>query len=65
MTVAPTTPKTSVLKRAWKGFLTAVTSSVAVKEEKNIAVVIVTGVLLSVGATDGLVQLVTKIIENL
>lgn len=55
----------AVLKRAWAGFLTAITSAVAVKAEKNIAVTVVTGVLVAIGATDGLVQLVTSVINNL
>lgn len=54
-----------VLKRAWYGFKTAVTSSAAVKQEKNLAITITTGVLLAVGASDGLVQLVVRIIDGL
>ena len=55
----------AILKRALAGFLTVVTSGAAVKEEKNIAVLVVTGVLLSVGASAGLVSLVTSIVQGL
>jgi hypothetical protein len=53
-----------IVKRAWAGFLTAVTSSSAVKAEKNLAVTVVTGVLLAVGASTGLVELVQALISN-
>ena len=62
--VAPSKFKT-LAKKVWAGFLTAVTSSAAVKDEKNIAVTVVTGILLSVGATAGLVTLVTQVIQGL
>ena len=55
----------AILKRALAGFLTVVTSGAAVKEEKNIAVLVVTGVLVSTGATVGLVSLATSIINSL
>ena len=55
----------TLAKKVWAGFLTAVTSSAAVKDEKNIAVTVVTGILLSVGATAGLVTLVTQVIQGL
>lgn len=54
-----------ILKKALDGFLTAVTSSAAVKGEKNLAITIVTGVAIAVGASDGLVQIITKIIQGL
>lgn len=55
----------TILKKVWAGFLTAVTSSAAVKAEKNLAVTVVTGILISVGASVGLIDLVTKIIQSL
>lgn len=55
----------AVLKKAWAGFAAAITSSVAVKEEKNIAVLVVTGILVAVGASDGLVQIVVSVINGL
>ncbi len=62
--VAPSKFK-RILKRAWAGFLTAATSSAAVKDEKNIAVTVVTGVLLSIGASAGLVSLISSLIQGL
>lgn len=56
---------TNILKRAWKGFLSAATSSAAVQGEKNLAVTIVSGVLLSVGASVGLVDIVSSLIQGL
>lgn len=55
----------AVLKRALAGFLTAITSSSAVKAEKNLTVTVVTGVLVAVGASDGLVTLVTQVVNSL
>lgn len=55
----------AVLKRAWAGFLAAATSSAAVKQEKNLAVTVVSGILLSVGASVGLVDLVSNLIQGL
>lgn len=55
----------SFLKKALAGFLTAITSSAAVKAEKNIVVTVVTGTLVAIGATDGLVHLATSIINSL
>lgn len=54
-----------ILRRALKGFLTAITSSAAVKGEKNLAVVVVTGVLVAAGASDGLVNAVTALVNAL
>lgn len=54
-----------ILKRAWAGFLTAITSSAAVTAEKNLAVTVVTGLLVTIGATDGLVQAVQSLISAL
>lgn len=63
---APAAPSKvgGILKRAWKGFLTAATSSAAIKSEKNLTVTIITGVLLSVGASAGLVDLVSQLIQG-
>lgn len=55
----------AILKKAWAGFVTAVTSSAVEKQEKNIAVTVITGVLLSIGASDGLVQLVSQVVNSL
>jgi hypothetical protein len=66
LAVVPKEPGfTRILHRAWEGFLTAVTSSAAVKAEKNLAVTVITGVLLSLGASVGLIDLITKIIQGL
>ncbi len=54
-----------IAKRALAGFLTAITSSAAVTAEKNLAVTVVTGVLVALGASVGLVSLVTSIIQGL
>lgn len=53
------------LKKAWAGFVTAVTSSAVEKQEKNLAVTVVTGILVAVGASDGLVQLVVQVVNAL
>ena len=47
--------------RAWRGFLAAVTSTEAVKAEKSLAVLIAVRVLIAVGASDALIQLVQKL----
>lgn len=57
--------KNGIFKRALAGFLAAITSSAAIKAEKNLGVTIATGILVAIGATDGLVQLVTSIINGL
>ena len=51
-----------VLKKAWRGFLAAITSPTAVEQEKNLAVFLITRVLISVGASAGVVALVAKLI---
>lgn len=50
------------MRKAWHGFRAAVTSPEAVKQERSLAVMIVTRVLLAIGAGDALVQLAGKII---
>lgn len=45
----------SYFKKAWKGFVAAVTSPTAVKQEKSAAVFITTRIVLSLGASAGVV----------
>lgn len=52
------------LKAALAAFVAAVTSPTAVKAEKSVAVLVVTRVLLSVGASAALVDLIVKIIGH-
>lgn len=58
--MTPTT-EPSKLKKAWRAFLAAITSPTAVKQEKSVAVFIVTRVLLAIGASEGLIKLVQAI----
>jgi hypothetical protein len=50
----------TVLSRVGRAVLAALTSPEAVKAEKSIAVLVVTRVLLAVGASAGLVELAVK-----
>ena len=50
-----------MLRKAWKGFLAAVTSPEAVKAEKSLAVFIAVRVLQAVGAGAGLAALVEQL----
>ena len=65
MTVAPVAPAPSKWRKILNGVLAAATSAAAVKEEKSLAAIVVTGLLLSVGASAGLVSLATQIINSL
>ena len=58
--MASKTQAEGIFKRAAHAFLAAVTSPEAVKQEKNLAVLIVTRVALAVGASASLVSLVGK-----
>lgn len=48
-------------KKAWRGFIAAVTSPTAVKHEKSLAVFIAVRVLQAVGASAALVALIEKL----
>lgn len=50
------------LRVAFHAFLAAITSPEAVKLQRGLATLVVTRVLIAVGASVGLVELVTKII---
>jgi len=50
-----------MLKKVWKGFLAVVTSLDAVTAEKSLAVLVVTRVLLAIGASASLVELIAKL----
>lgn len=49
------------VSKAWHGFLAAITSPEAVAKERSLAVLIAVRILLAVGASDALVQLVQKL----
>jgi len=51
-----------MLKKALRAFLAAVTSPEAVKHEKSLAVLVITRVLLAVGASASLVALIEKLL---
>jgi hypothetical protein len=63
----PKAPSKTVawLKKAVAAVATVVTSSSAVTAEKSLGVLIVTGVLTSLGAGYGAVELATRIIQGL
>lgn len=50
------------IKKAWAGFVAAITSPTAVAKEKNLAVFVGVRVALSLGASAGLVAAVAKIV---
>jgi hypothetical protein len=52
----------ATLAKAARAFVAAITSPEAVKQEKSLAVLVVTRVLLAIGAGDALVQLVQKLV---
>lgn len=52
-------------RKAWNGFRAAITSPEAVKAEKSLAILIVTRVLLAIGAGDAFVRLAEQIINGL
>lgn len=52
-------------KKAGAAVVAVVTSSAVVKQEKSLGVMIAAGMLLSLGASDGLVQLVSQFINSL
>jgi hypothetical protein len=52
------------LRKAWAGLRAGVTTPDAVKAEKAVGVIVATRILIAVGATDALVQLVTKLINS-
>lgn len=51
----------TILSKAAKGFVAAVTSPEAVKVERSLAVLVATRVLLAIGAGDALVRLVQQL----
>jgi hypothetical protein len=58
----PTVPgKKGIAQRALAALVSAVTSPEAIKAEKNLAVLVVARVALAVGASAGLVALITKL----
>ena len=55
----PVAPSTA--RKAWRGFLAGITSTDAVKLEKSLVVLVVTRVLISLGASAGVVDLITRV----
>lgn len=51
------------LKKVGTAIVAALTSPEAVKQEKSLAVLVITRVLLAAGATDGLIQLVKQLLS--
>jgi hypothetical protein len=56
------TPSVSPGRKAWRGFLAGVTSTDAVKLEKSLAALIITRVVISLGASAGIADLVTRVL---
>lgn len=52
----------TTLKKIWNGIKAGLTSTEAVKAEKSIATLVVTRVLLAIGASAAFVELAQKII---
>lgn len=48
----------TLARKAWNGFLAAVTSPTAIEKEKSLAILIAVRVLIAVGASDGLIRIV-------
>jgi hypothetical protein len=55
----------AVARRTARALVAAVSSTEAVKAEKNLAVLVISRTLLSVGASASLVVLVEKIVQSL
>lgn len=53
----------SKLKQMGRAVVAAVTSPTAVKEEKSLAVLVLTRLLLAAGASEGIVQLVQLVVK--
>lgn len=62
VTAAP--KKTSTLKKLGAAFLAAITTPTAIKEERSLAALIVFRLLLAVGASTGLVDLIVKAVHG-
>lgn len=59
-----TAAKQNVFKKAWHGVVAAVTSPAAVKQERSLAALVVGRVLLAVGSSYGVEQLIVKIVHG-
>lgn len=52
------------LNAIWHALVAAVTSPTAVKQERSLAAFIITRLLLAAGATEGVVQIVQKLVNG-
>lgn len=51
-----------MLKKAWAGLLAGVTTPGAIKAEKALGVIVVTRILIAIGAGDALIKLAQQLI---
>lgn len=52
-----------MIRKIWNGFKAAVTSPEVVKQEKSLAVLVGTRLLIAVGASAGIVEIFTKLLS--